>query len=125
MSRGLVLVKWWLLAIPHYIIVGLFLGGVWFAGREGWPGAGGLIGILALVGGFFLAFTGRYPEPLFDLVVGLNRWVFRVAAYVGMMTDEYPPFRLDVGGTEPDGMPADPASPRLPAPPVPGTGGVL
>src|SRR5436309_9389003 len=24
LSRGLVLVKWWLLAIPHYLVVGLF-----------------------------------------------------------------------------------------------------
>src|SRR3954465_15086340 len=30
LSRGLVLVKWWLLAIPHYIVVSVFIGGgVW------------------------------------------------------------------------------------------------
>src|SRR5436190_1123225 len=27
LSRGLVLVKWWLLAIPHYVVVGFFVGG--------------------------------------------------------------------------------------------------
>src|ERR1051326_8349414 len=44
LSRGLVLVKWWLLAIPHYIIVGLLVGGTWFAGHQA-IGIGGLIGI--------------------------------------------------------------------------------
>src|SRR6266487_4687015 len=43
LSRGLVLVKWWLLALPHYLVVG----------------------------------------------------------YVTLMTDAYPPFRLDMGGQEP------------------------
>jgi hypothetical protein len=28
-SRGLVLVKWWLLALPHYLIVAVFAGGAW------------------------------------------------------------------------------------------------
>ncbi|WP_127358483.1 DUF4389 domain-containing protein [Actinacidiphila soli] len=97
LSRGLVLVKWWLLAIPHYIVVGFFLGGF----RDGWW-SGGLISALAIIAGFFVAFTEKYPKDLFDLVMGLNRWVLRVAAYAALMTDVYPPFRLDMGGSEPE-----------------------
>lgn len=108
LSRGLVLIKWWLLAIPHYIIVGLMIGGTWIAGREAWPVAGGLTGILVLVAAIILAFTGRYPQALFDLILGFNRWVLRVAAYTSLMTDEYPPFRLDTGGAEPGGGTMEP-----------------
>ena len=98
LSRGLVLIKW-LLAIPHYLIVGILLGGLWF----GWSAIhiGGLIGLLAIVAAIMLAVTAKYPEPIFDLILGLNRWVVRVAAYSSLMTDQYPPFRLDMGGDEP------------------------
>jgi hypothetical protein len=109
LSRGLVLVKWWLLAIPQYIVVGILLGGgTYAAARIGdydrvW-GVGyhtGLIGVLVLFVGVALLFTTRYPRGLFDLVLGLDRWVARVAAYVLLMRDEYPPFRLDQGGRDP------------------------
>jgi hypothetical protein len=107
LSRGLVLVKWWLLAIPHYIVVGVFLGsGTWAVQQSNgqWQQVwgGGLIGILVLVAAVLLAVTGSYPRPLYDLLLGVNRWVLRVAAYVALMTDDYPPFRLDMGGQDPD-----------------------
>lgn len=116
LSRGLVLVKWWLLAIPHYLIVAVLTSnglrrvsetvppGWSWESTDGtqwaWQG-GGLIALLALVAGLALLFTGRYPQGLYDLLVGLNRWVLRVAAYAGLMTDTYPPFRLEQGGREP------------------------
>jgi hypothetical protein len=116
LSRGLVLVKWWLLAIPHYVIVGVLVGGGWVGFRtRGWEfaGGGGLVELLAVVAAVGLAFTGSYPRSLFDLVVGFDRWVFRVAAYAGLMTDRYPPFRLDMGGAEP-GTAGPPPPPPLP-----------
>jgi hypothetical protein len=103
LSRGLVLVKWWLLAIPHYLVLA-FIGGGFVAPfmYRGWTG---LIGILVLVAAVVLLFTGRYPSGIHDFVVGLNRWVFRVVTYVTLLRDEYPPFRLDQGGTEPPSPP--------------------
>lgn len=109
LSRGLVLVKWWLLAIPHYVIVGILLGpqATWEdANGTRYEGQIGLIAILVLVAAVTLLFTGRYPRSIFDLVMGLNRWAFRVGAYAGLLTDAYPPFRLDMG---PDDAPAGPA----------------
>jgi hypothetical protein len=106
LSRGLVLVKWWLLALPHYLVVGILVGGgTWWVAddppaRFAW--GGGLVGLLVLVSAIVLAVTGSYPRPLYDLVLGLNRWVLRVWAYAGLMTDVYPPFRLDQGPDEAD-----------------------
>lgn len=115
LSRGLVLVKWWLLAIPHYLIIGLFTSGlVWWttelneADNPMLQIGGGLIGILVLVAAVALTFTGRYPQGLFDVVMGLNRWIYRVWAYAALMRDEYPPFRLDTGGSEPGATPPSP-----------------
>ena len=120
LSRGLVLVKWWLLAIPHYIVVGIFAGGAWgeWSGTGGWSwlASGGLIGVLVCFAGIVLLFTGRYLLPVYDFVIGMNRWVFRVAAYAALMTDDYPPFRLDMGPREPEAEPlADMGPDTVPA----------
>jgi hypothetical protein len=114
LSRGLIWVKW-LLALPHYVIIAFFVGGGSYAvyrtgtstGTTSAPDAwtsGGLIGLLVLIAGIALLLTGRYPRGLFDLLLGMHRWVLRVAAYTSLMTDEYPPFRLDMGGSEPSAL---------------------
>ena len=79
LSRGLPLIKW-LLAIPHYFILG-FLG----------------IAVLfvTLIAWFAILLTGRYPRGLFDFTVGTLRWTTRVSAYAILLTtDRYPPFSL-------------------------------
>jgi len=84
LSRGLIFVKW-LLAFPHWIIVWIFSA----AGRVG------LVTLLSIVNAVILLFTGNITGELFNIVIGMNRWSYRVFAYAFLMRDEYPPFRLD------------------------------
>jgi Domain of unknown function (DUF4389) len=79
LNRWLPLVKWFL-AIPHYIVLFVLA----------------IVAFLALIVAWFaILFTGRYPRPIFDYVVGLMRWGLRVNAYVALLvTDRYPPFSL-------------------------------
>ncbi|BCK57814.1 DUF4389 domain-containing protein [Nocardia wallacei] len=105
LSRGLVLIKWWLLAIPQYLIVWALTGGGQFWGGD--DDGGGmyfppLLGILIVIAVIGLLFTGRYPGGLYAFVMGVNRWTIRVRAYTSLMRDEYPPFRLDQGPREPE-----------------------
>jgi hypothetical protein len=133
LSRGLVLVKSWLLALPHLIIIGALTGAStvrWSDPRN--PGiryetATGvsLFGFLVLVAAVILLFRGHYQRPLFDLLMGFNRWIYRVITYVALMRDEYPPFRLDQGALEagehgpgPLNVPAPPESPAPPSSPT-------
>jgi hypothetical protein len=60
-----------------------------------------LIAVLTFFAVVVLLFTGRYPRGIFDLMLGPNRWALRIAACTGLMTDSYPPFRLDIGGDDP------------------------
>ena len=86
LSRGLVFVKSWLLAIPHYIVMAFLSGGA------GSGGGGSLKGLLVRFAAIMLLFKGRYPQDIYNLVIGFNRWSFRVLAYAALMRDDYPPF---------------------------------
>lgn len=112
-SRGLALFQWWLLPIPHFLILCVIVGtsSGYHRGANTFTSPG-LLGLLTLVAGFALLFTGVYPKELWRFVMGLNRWVLRVVAYTSLMTDRYPPFRLDQGGTEPDTVTAVVPSPE-------------
>ena len=133
LSRGLIFVKW-LLALPQFLVVAIFVGGgLWLGTRGGgaddaWDNglnAGwSLVGLLVLIAAIMLLFTGRYPKPIYDLILGMDRWALRVGAYAALMTDRYPPFRLDQGGTDPGSQPAWPIPPTpfgSAAPPAPAT----
>lgn len=109
LSRGLVLVKWWLLAIPHYIIVGLFTSGMTLAwgytspsGMGQMSAAWSVLGVMVLFLAVALLFTGRLHRGMFDFIMGMNRWSYRVTTYALLLRDEYPPFRLDQGPQEPE-----------------------
>jgi hypothetical protein len=128
LSRGLALVKWWLLAIPHYLIVGAFVGGGYVLSQNDEIRASvpGLISLLVLFAALAVLFVGYYPRGIYDFVIGMNRWGLRVLAYASLMTDQYPPFRLDLGGSEPTDRPTPPPSTlpgqaTIPAPSEPGT----
>ncbi|HXD55353.1 MAG TPA: DUF4389 domain-containing protein [Solirubrobacteraceae bacterium] len=106
LSRVKALTKWWLLAIPQYAVIGVFSGG-W--GAQVW--GPGLIGLLVLFAAVAVLFGRPYPRGIFDFATGMNRWTMRVLAYAALMTDSYPPFRLDLGPAEPTGNRTDVPAP--------------
>ncbi len=78
LSRWLIFVKW-LLAIPHFIVLLLLYIGASVAWVIAW---------------FAILFTKRFPRGLFDFIVGVVRWQYRVGAYTNFLRDDYPPFSL-------------------------------
>jgi Domain of unknown function (DUF4389) len=113
LNRWLPLVKW-LLAFPQYILVGALVGSGYVVATSTQDGRAvsystpSLIGASVLIAAIAMLFTTRYPPGLFDLALGVDRWGYRLLVYVALMTDRYPPFRLDQGSIDLEG-PAQPA----------------
>ena len=81
LRRWMPLVKFWLLAIPHYVVLFFLFIAALFVVVFAW---------------FAILFTGRYPRGAFDFVVGVARWAYRVEAYALLLvTDRYPPFSVE------------------------------
>jgi len=83
LSRGLLLVKfffgWLYVLLPHGCVLLFLTFGVYIAVFIGW---------------WIILFTGKLPRGIHDFITGYLRWGFRVNAYIGNMTDTYPPFSL-------------------------------
>jgi hypothetical protein len=118
LNRWLPLVKW-LLALPQYIIVGALFGSGYVVAttmqdnRVVSYSTPSLIGACVLIAALAMLFTTRYPPGLFDFAVGINRWSYRLLVYVALMTDRYPPFRLDQGSIDNE-VPTQPAEASVP-----------
>ena len=79
LGRWMPFIKWFL-AIPHFIAL-MFVGLI--------------AALLYLIAFFAILFTGRFPRGMFDFIVGVTRWNYRVTTYAFLLlTDEYPPFSL-------------------------------
>lgn len=85
LSRGAVLVKWWLLALPQIIMC-------WAMEAP--------LQVLCVISAVRLLARGTVSQGMFDLLMGIVRWRYRVAVYVSLMSDEYPPFRMDLGAAD-------------------------
>ena len=78
LNRWLPLIKW-LLAFPHFIILLV----LYIVAAVAW-----------FIAWFAILFTRRFPRGLFEFIVGVLRWQYRVSAYTNLLRDEYPPFSL-------------------------------
>jgi uncharacterized protein DUF4389 len=86
----------WLLAIPHFLVLAVFVGGgVWLGTRTGdtndsWDNGANagwsLVGLLVLIAAIVQLLTGRYPTPIYDFVMGMQRWALRVGPYAALRT---------------------------------------
>ena len=70
----------WFLAIPQYVVVIILA----------------ISASLGVIAGFVaVLITGEYPQGLRRFLISAYGYALRVEAYVGFLTDHYPPFSLD------------------------------
>jgi len=71
------LLGWLYAGLPHGIVLGFYSIAV---------------AVVIFVVWWVILFTGRFPEGLFNFVVGYFRWGARLTMYLSLLRDEYPPF---------------------------------
>ncbi len=81
-ARWLQLAKWFL-ALPHLVVMAFLVVAAVFA---------------TIIAALLILATRRLPRPLFDFLLGVYRYNARVTAYLLLMCDQYPPFRMKEGG---------------------------
>jgi hypothetical protein len=101
LSHWKVLFKSWLFALPHLVIIAALTGGVWATSSGRAANGISLLGVLVFIAAVILLFSGRYRFGPFNLIMGIQRWIYRTTAYAALLRDDYPPFRLDQGALEP------------------------
>ena len=85
LSNRAVLLQRWLLGLPQIILC-------WSLEP--------FLQTLTVVSAVWLLCVGTINQGMFDLLMGIVRWRYRVAVYVSLMRDEYPPFRMDLGNVQ-------------------------
>jgi hypothetical protein len=107
LSHWKVLFKSWLFALPQLLIVAALTGSLTSSSTASIS----LLSLLVCIAAVILLFTGVYRPGIFDLLMGINRWTLRTVTYAALMSDKYPPFRLDQGPLDPPAAPPTPAAP--------------
>jgi hypothetical protein len=102
LSHWKVLFKSWLFALPQLLIVAALTGSLTSSSTASIS----LLSLLVCIAAVILLFTGVYRLGIFDLLMGINRWTVRTITYAALMSDKYPPFRLDQGPLDPAPNPA-------------------
>ena len=102
LSHWKVLFKSWLFALPQLLIVAALTGSLTSSSTSSIS----LLSLLVCIAAVILLFTGVYRLGIFDLLMGINRWSVRTITYAALMSDKYPPFRLDQGPLDPPPNPA-------------------
>jgi hypothetical protein len=107
LSHWKVLFKSWLFALPQLLIVAALTGSV----PSSSTASISVLSLLVCIAAVILLFTGVYRLGIFDLLMGINRWTARTISYAALMSDKYPPFRLDQGPLDPPSSPAASTAP--------------
>lgn len=81
----------WLLVIPHAIILSVLQA---------------VRAVVQVIAWLIILFTGRLPAGLADFMVMTLRYELRTWAFLGILTDRYPPFAFDAASDDPGGYPA-------------------